>query len=132
MVVGIKESFEKTRHVKITTNLKNIFYVDKEIQDIMKKFSSNKKKSSNFIISTCLGYVANTEFVNFPSRIEMDRNEEIILKIREDIPTKSTEVNIESARIAQEEPVSFDTTDPEQTTEKKNLESQGRSAECHT
>ena len=32
MVVKLKESFEKTRQVK------NIFYEDKEIQDIMKKY----------------------------------------------------------------------------------------------
>ena len=32
MVVKIKESFEKTKHVK------KIFYEDKEIQDIMKKY----------------------------------------------------------------------------------------------
>ena len=38
MVVKVKEYFEKTRHVKLTTNLKGTFYVDKEIQDIMKEF----------------------------------------------------------------------------------------------
>ena len=37
MVVKVKESFEKTRHVKKMTNLKNTFYVDTEMQDIMKK-----------------------------------------------------------------------------------------------
>ena len=36
------------------------------------------------------------------SRLEMDPNEKIILKIREDIPTKPIEVNIESTGIAQE------------------------------
>ena len=49
----------------------------------------------------------------------MDPNEKMILKIREDIPTKPIEVNIESTGIAQEEPVFFDTTDQEQTTEKE-------------
>ena len=42
-----------------------------------------------------------------------------ILKIREDFPTKSNEVNIESTRTAQEEPVFFDTTDQQETTEKE-------------
>ena len=49
----------------------------------------------------------------------MDPNEKIILKIKEDIPTKLIEVNIESTGIAQEEPVFYDTTDQEQTTEKE-------------
>ena len=47
----------------------------------------------------------------------MDPNEKIIFKIREDIPTKPIEVNIESTGNAQEEPVSFDTTDQQETTE---------------
>ena len=38
MVVKVKEYFEKTRYVKKTTNLKNTFYVDKEIQDIKKQY----------------------------------------------------------------------------------------------
>ena len=45
------------------------------------------------------------------SDLEMDPNEKTTLKIREDIPTKSMEVNIESAGIAQEELVIFDTAD---------------------
>ena len=56
---------------------------------------------------------------DFLSRLEMDPNEKIILKIREDIPTKPIEVNIESTGIAQEEPVSFDPTDQQETTEKE-------------
>ena len=44
-------------------------------------------------------------------------NENIILKIREDIPTKPIEVNIESTGIAQEETVFFDPTDQLETTE---------------
>ena len=55
----------------------------------------------------------------FLSRLEMDPNDKLILKIREDIPTKPIGVNIESTGIAQEKPVFFDTTDQEQTTEKK-------------
>ena len=49
----------------------------------------------------------------------MDPNEKIILKIREDIPTKPIEVNIVSTGIAQEEPVFFDPTDQQETTEKE-------------
>ena len=56
---------------------------------------------------------------DFLSRLEMDPNEKIILKIREHIPTEPIEVNIESTGIAQEEPVFVDTTDQEQTTEKQ-------------
>ena len=37
MVVKVKESFEKTRHVKKMTNLKSLYYVDKEMWDVMKK-----------------------------------------------------------------------------------------------
>ena len=54
----------------------------------------------------------------FLSRLEMNPNEKVILKIREDIPAKLIEVNIESTGIVQEEPVFFDTTDPPETTEK--------------
>ena len=53
------------------------------------------------------------------SRLEMDPNEKINLGIREDIPLKPIEVNIEPTGIAQEEPVLVDTTDQEQTTEKE-------------
>ena len=31
MVIKVKEKFEKTRHLKKTTNLKNTFYEDKEM-----------------------------------------------------------------------------------------------------
>ena len=43
MVVKVKESFEKLDTSKIMTNLKNTFYVDKEMQDIMKKFYQIKR-----------------------------------------------------------------------------------------
>ena len=49
----------------------------------------------------------------------MDPNEKIFLKIREDNPTKSFEMNIGSKGIAQEEPVFFDTTAQQETTEKE-------------
>ena len=42
---------------------------------------------------------------DFLSRLEMDPNKKIVLKIKEDIPTKPIEVNIESTGIAQEETV---------------------------
>ena len=54
---------------------------------------------------------------DFLSRLEMDPNEKIILKIREDIPIKPIEVNIESTGIAQEEQVFPDPTDQQETTE---------------
>ena len=57
---------------------------------------------------------------DFLSQLEMDPNEKkIILKSREDIPTKPIEVNIESTGIAQEETVFFDPTDQLETTEKE-------------
>ena len=56
---------------------------------------------------------------DFLSRLELDPNEKIILKSREDIPTKPIEVNIESTGIVQEEQVFLDTTDQQETTEKE-------------
>ena len=56
---------------------------------------------------------------DFLSRLEMDPNEKIFSKVREDIPTKPVEVNIESTGIAQEEPVFFDPTDQQEITEKE-------------
>ena len=55
---------------------------------------------------------------DFLSRLEMDPKEKIILKIREDFPTKPIEVNIESTGIAQEEQVFYDPTDQQKTAEK--------------
>ena len=56
---------------------------------------------------------------DFLSRLELDPNEKIILKIREDIPIQPIEVNIESTGIAQEEPVFFDPINQQETTEKE-------------
>ena len=56
---------------------------------------------------------------DFLSGLEMDPNEKIFLKIREDIPTKPIEVNIGSRGIAQEEQVFHDPTDQQETTEKE-------------
>ena len=55
---------------------------------------------------------------DYLSRLELDPNEKRISNFRENIPTKPIEVNIESTVIAQEEPVFFDTTDQQETTEK--------------
>ena len=55
---------------------------------------------------------------DFLSRLEIDPNEKLFLKIREVFPTKPIEVNIESTGIPEEEPVFFDTTDQQETTEK--------------
>ena len=52
------------------------------------------------------------------SRLKIDPNENIALKTREDIPTEPIELNIESTRIAQKEPVFFDTIDQQETTDK--------------
>ena len=49
----------------------------------------------------------------------MEPNEKMVLKIKDGIPTKSIDVNIEPTGIAQEEPVFFDTTDQQETTEKE-------------
>ena len=56
---------------------------------------------------------------DFLSQLEKDPIEKIILKIREDLPTKPIEVNIESTGYAQEETVFFDPTDQLETTEKE-------------
>ena len=56
---------------------------------------------------------------DFLSRFQMDPDEKIILRIREDIPTKPIEVTIESTGIAQEEQVFHDPTDQQVTTEKE-------------
>ena len=71
----------------------------------------------NFTIAHIPGKI-NTA-ADFLSRLEMDPNDKIILKIREDIPTKPIEVNIEFTGIAQEELVFFDPTDHQETTEKE-------------
>ena len=49
----------------------------------------------------------------------MDPYEKVFLKITEDFPARPIEVNIETTGIAQEERVFFDTTDQQETTEKK-------------
>ena len=71
----------------------------------------------NFIIAHIPGKM-NTA-ADLLSGLEMDPNEKIILKIREDIPIKPIEVNIESTGIAQEEQVFFGPTEQHETTEKE-------------
>ena len=44
MVVRVKETFEKTRQVKNNDKPKNLFYEDKEIQDIVKRCYQIKRK----------------------------------------------------------------------------------------
>ena len=56
---------------------------------------------------------------DFFSRLEVDPNEKVILKIGEGIPTKPIEVSIESTGIEQEEPVFSDPTDHQEITEKE-------------
>ena len=38
MVEKVKEIYDKTRHVEIMINLKNTFYVNREMKDIMIDF----------------------------------------------------------------------------------------------
>ena len=70
----------------------------------------------NFTIAHILGKNNTAAFL---SRLEMDPNEKISLKFREDIPTKPIVVNIEYTGIAQEETVSFDPTNRQETTKKE-------------
>ena len=69
-----------------------------------------------FNFTTAQIAVKMSTLADFLSRLEIDPNEKIILKIGEDIQTKPIEVNIESTGIAQEEPIFFDTTDQQETT----------------
>ena len=71
----------------------------------------------NFTIAHIPGKMNTAAY--FSSRLGTDPNGKINLKIREDIPTKPIEVNIESKGIAQEEQVFFDPTDQQETTEKE-------------
>ena len=54
MAVKVKESFDKIDTSKITTNLKNTFYVDREIQDIMKKYYQIKRNLKKHNITNFL------------------------------------------------------------------------------
>ena len=71
----------------------------------------------NFTIAHIPGNI-NTA-ADFLSRLEMDPNEKIFLKLRKHIPTQPIEVNIETSGIAREETVFSDPTDQQETTEKE-------------
>ena len=67
MDVKVKEYFEKTRHVKTIDKSKNIFYVDKEMQDVMNEFYLIKRNLINYhnFINFLKGYNKyNVEFFN--------------------------------------------------------------------
>ena len=83
----------------------------------------------NFTIALIPGKM-NTA-ADFLSRLEMDANEKIVLKIKEDIPTKPIEVNIESTGIAQEE-TDFLILQTKKRPQKKTLDSGRRSPKRHT
>ena len=107
-----------TKPVIIMTDSKSVtrFLLTKMIPPPLWK-ACNFVLQFNFTISHIPGKM-NTA-ADFLSRLEMDPNEKMNLKIREDNPTKPIEVNIESTGNAQEEPVFFDTTDRQETTEKE-------------
>ena len=69
--------------------------------------------------------------IKFLSRLETEPNGKIFLKIREDNTTKQIELKFEITGIAQEQPVSFDTTHQQETTE-KNCGNVKNKHECHT
>ena len=60
---------------------------------------------------------------DFLSRLEMDPNEKIFLKIRENIPTQPIEVNIKSTGIAKGETVFFRSYRPTRDHRKRTLDS---------
>ena len=49
----------------------------------------------------------NNTVADYLSRMEMDFNEKLILKIREDVETQPIEVNVQSAGVSEEEQVFF-------------------------
>ena len=59
MVVKVKEKFDKTRDVEKMINLKNIFYEEKEIQDIL--INSFIKKTNHIIYNK---FVTSLNFIN--------------------------------------------------------------------
>ena len=73
----------------------------------------------NFTIAHIPGKMSTT--ADFLSRLVMDPNEKIILKIREDIPTQPIEVNIEPTGIAQKETFFFSILQTNKRPQKKNF-----------
>ena len=107
-----------TKPVIITTDSKSVirFFQTKMIHPLLWN-ACDFVLQFNFTFAHIPGKM-NTA-ADFLSRLEIDSNEKINLKIREDIATKPIEVNIESTGISQEEQVFFDTTDEQETTEKE-------------
>ena len=110
--------WDATKPVIIMTDSKSVtrFYQTKMIPPPLRN-ACDLVLQFNFTIAHNPGK-KNTA-ADFFSCLEKDCNEKLILKIREDIPTKPTEVNIESTSVAQDEPVFFDTTDQRENTEKE-------------
>ena len=81
------------------------------------------RNACDFVLQFNLTIAHNPRKMNnsadFFSRLEIYPNEKIFLNFREDLPTKPIEVNIKSTGITQEEPVFFDTTDQQETTQKE-------------
>ena len=65
----------------------------------------------NFIIAHIPG--KNNTAADYLSRMEMDPTEKLVMKIREDVGTQPIEVNVQSARVSEEEQVSFTEEDNE-------------------
>ena len=59
----------------------------------------------------------NNTAADYLSRVELDPNKKLILKIREDVETRSIEVNVQSANVSEEAQVFF--TEEEDETEKQ-------------
>ena len=55
----------------------------------------------------------NNRAADYPSRMEMDPTEKLVLKIREDVETRPIEVNVQSAGVSEEEQVFFTEEDNE-------------------
>ena len=65
----------------------------------------------NFIIAHIPG--KNNTAADYLSRMEMDPNEKLVLKIREDVETRPIEVNVQSAGVSEEEQFFFTEEDNE-------------------
>ena len=67
----------------------------------------------------------NITAADYLSRMEMDPTEKLVLKIRADVETQPIEVNVQSARVSEEEQVFF--TEEDNETEEQNWERKGQS-----
>ena len=104
-----------TKPVIVKTDSKSVtrFFQTKKIPSPLWN-ACNFVLQFNFTIAHIPGKM-NTA-ADFSSPLQLDLKEKMMLK---NIPTKPNEVNIEFTGIAQEEPVSFDTTDQQESTEKE-------------